>query len=172
MSTLEERIIRERELYEQEKAKFSGKLENRMKKIRTLEDTERQRKKKLQTRCDIILGAIVRKNADALLTRDMRSILDEFVTRDHERPLFGLPPLKPEPDPVEKTEGTVTIWKVKDQVRAQTPAPSDTFRAGIRDLGGEWSRAGKYWHAPAAFAGDVRDLAQRCYEKVETPGEG
>ena len=179
MSPLQKRIKREQDLYKKEKALYSGKLETRMKKIRKLQDADRRNRKKLQDRCDRILGSIIRKNADALLQRDMHGILDEFVTRKHERPLFGLPPLQPEtgaagPDPEkededrpERMEGTVIIRRGKDEVLVETPGLFDDFRNGIRALGGDWSRAGKHWHAPAAVAGEVEALARRCYEKVE-----
>ena len=107
MSVLEERIGKEQEIYEREKAAAEEKLGRRMKKIRALQSADRQRERLRQARRDRILGSIIRKHADSLLTRTIDAIVDKHVTNERERALFGLEELVADPVPDMETSPAV-----------------------------------------------------------------
>ena len=82
-------------------------------KKRIADSVERQRQKKLQGRRDFILGGIIRKNADSLLTRTIDAIVDEHVTNERERALFGLEKLDADPVADMETSPAVAAGKAK-----------------------------------------------------------
>lgn len=53
---------------------------------------ERERERKDQTRRQILLGAFVLHECKGQLTPEWLAGLDRFLSRPHERALFGLPP--------------------------------------------------------------------------------
>lgn len=69
-------------------------------KIKGIEARERQQTRKHDTRRKIIAGALalhhMEKNPEDSFSKKLSRLLDEYVTRPHERKLFGLPPLPDE----------------------------------------------------------------------------
>ena len=64
--------------------------------IKNARARESQRKHRMDTRRKIIAGALAlthtEKNPDSEFARIMLRLIDEYVTKDNERDLFGLPP--------------------------------------------------------------------------------
>ena len=173
MTEIEERIRKEKERLTRRKEQFREEIDKAKKRIRALQGEERKKQRKDQRSRDLIFGRIVRRNAGILLTGDMHSILDEYVTEDHERTLFGLHALKPEPEtPVQKTAGTAVIRIEEDQVMVRTPEKVPDFAAGVKAFGGKWSGSSQEWRAPARHVDAVTELARKCYGKVEIQPDG
>ncbi len=71
-----------------------SKLDARIKKIKA---RERERNRKRETRRKIIAGALalhhMRKNPESQFSKVLVRLLNEYVTKSHERKLLGLEPL-------------------------------------------------------------------------------
>ena len=89
--TLEQRL----ELARLAEEKAAERLARKVRKVQKYESAQRMRERKLDTRRKIIAGALALEHMrhDAQWRITFRHLLDEFVTKDAERALFGLEPL-------------------------------------------------------------------------------
>lgn len=75
--------------------KAAERLARKTAKVQKYEALQKQRDRKLDTRRKIIAGALALEHMryDPEFGAQFRELLDEYVTREEERKLFGLPPL-------------------------------------------------------------------------------
>lgn len=104
--------------------------------IKDLEARERQKSRKHDTRRKVIAGALalhhMEKNPASAFARTLARLLDEYVTKPQERPLFALPPL-----PETQTEAPPAAPAVaagrqpaNDAVRPRIISLKEHFRTG------------------------------------------
>lgn len=76
-------------------ARAAERLARKTAKVQKYEATRQSQERKLDTRRKIIAGALALEHMryDPEFGARFRAILDEYVTREEERILFGLPPL-------------------------------------------------------------------------------
>lgn len=77
-------------------ARAAERLAKKTAKVQKYEALQRARERKLDTRRKIIAGALALEHMryDPEFGARFRAILDEYVTREKERLLFGLPPIE------------------------------------------------------------------------------
>ena len=84
-----------------DEAKAAARLAKKNERVKKYEALQRTRGRKLDTRRKIIAGALALEHCrhDSAWASMFRGLLDEYVIKDAERLLFGLPPLPVDPGP-------------------------------------------------------------------------